>query len=88
MYRRRPTGEYLVVCTNAVRRQGRRRYLRPGSKSIRRHDETTSDGKNTLLHIESNAACDYAPVKDGQLGILRQPDAGVRVRELMPTRRA
>ena len=42
------------------------------------HDETTADGKITLEPIECNAACDYAPGDDGQLGVLRQPDRRVR----------
>ena len=38
------------------------------------HDETTADGKITLERVECNAACDYAPGRHGQLGVLRQPD--------------
>ena len=41
------------------------------------HDETTDDGTITLERVECNAACDFAPVRDGQLGVLRQPDARV-----------
>ncbi|AKN17799.1 NADH dehydrogenase subunit E [Mycobacterium haemophilum DSM 44634] len=65
MYRRRPTGEYLVgVCTNAL-------CAIMGGDAIFetlvnhlgvRNDQTTPDGKITLQHIECNAACDYAPV--------------------------
>ncbi len=41
------------------------------------NDETTADGKVSLEHLECNAACDYAPVDDGQLGVLRQHDPAV-----------
>ncbi|CAM4240811.1 NADH-quinone oxidoreductase subunit E [Mycobacterium basiliense] len=65
MYRRGPTGEYLVgVCTNTLC------AVMGGDAifdSLKEHlgignDETTSDGAITLQHIECNAACDYAPV--------------------------
>lgn len=65
MYRRNPTGEYLVgVCTNTLCAimggdaifDSLREHLDVG------HDETTEDGKITLQHVECNAACDYAPV--------------------------
>jgi NADH-quinone oxidoreductase subunit E len=65
MYRRGPTGEYLVgVCTNTLC------AVMGGDAifdSLKEHlgignDETTSDGSVTLQHIECNAACDYAPV--------------------------
>ncbi|BBX74471.1 NADH-quinone oxidoreductase subunit NuoE [Mycobacterium shinjukuense] len=65
MYRRRPTGEYLVgVCTNTLCAvmggdaifDSLTEHLGVG------HDETTPDGAITLQHIECNAACDYAPV--------------------------
>jgi NADH-quinone oxidoreductase subunit E len=65
MYRRDPTGDYLVgVCTNTL-------CAVMGGDAIfgalRSHldignDQSTSDGKITLQHIECNAACDYAPV--------------------------
>lgn len=65
MYRRGPTGEYLVgVCTNTL-------CAVMGGDAIFetlvnhlgvRNDQTTPDGKVTLHHIECNAACDYAPV--------------------------
>lgn len=65
MYRRTPTGEYLVgVCTNTLCAimggdailQALESYLgvEPG--------QTTADGRITLEHVECNAACDYAPV--------------------------
>ena len=65
MYRRVPTGEYLVgVCTNTLcavmggdailDTLQSRLGIRPG--------ETTGDGSVTLEHVECNAACDYAPV--------------------------
>jgi NADH-quinone oxidoreductase subunit E len=65
MYRRGPTGEYLVgVCTNTLC------AVMGGDAifdSLKEHlgignDQTTSDGTVTLQHIECNAACDYAPV--------------------------
>jgi NADH-quinone oxidoreductase subunit E len=65
MYKRRPTGEYLVsVCTNTLCNvlggqevyDGLVEHLGVG------HDQTTADGKITLEHAECLAACDYAPV--------------------------
>ncbi len=65
MYRRDPTGEYLVgVCTNTL-------CAVMGGDAIfdalKDHlgidnDQTTADGSVTLQHVECNAACDYAPV--------------------------
>ncbi len=65
MYRRGPTGEYLVgVCTNTL-------CAVMGGDAIfadlKEHlgignDQTTGDGTITLQHIECNAACDFAPV--------------------------
>lgn len=65
MYRRRPTGTYLVgVCTNTLCAvmggdaiyEGLKEHLGVDD------DQTTPDGSITLQHIECNAACDYAPV--------------------------
>ena len=65
MYKRHPTGEYLVsVCTNTLCGMlggdeilaGLRDTLGVGN------DETTEDGLITLEHAECLAACDYAPV--------------------------
>ena len=65
MYRRNPTGEYLVgVCTNTLCAimggdaifDALQEHLGIGN------DQTTDDGKITLQHVECNAACDYAPV--------------------------
>ncbi|NLE79616.1 MAG: NADH-quinone oxidoreductase subunit NuoE [Rhodococcus sp.] len=65
MYRRSPTGEYLVgVCTNTLCAimggdailAELEEYLGVGN------GETTADGKITVEHIECNAACDFAPV--------------------------
>jgi len=65
MYRRRPTGEYLVgVCTNTLCAiMGGDAIL----EALQDHlgippGETTPDGRVTLEHVECNAACDYAPV--------------------------
>jgi NADH-quinone oxidoreductase subunit E len=65
MYRRTPTGEYLVgVCTNTLCAiMGGDAILDALQEHLGiHHGETTADGKVTLEHIECNAACDYAPV--------------------------
>jgi NADH-quinone oxidoreductase subunit E len=65
MYRRDPTGEYLVgVCTNTLC------AVMGGDvifEALAEHldvanDQTTDDGSITLQRVECNAACDYAPV--------------------------
>src|SRR5882757_6007771 len=65
MYRRTPTGEYLVgVCTNTLCAiMGGDAIL----EALQDHlgippGQTTDDGQVTLDHVECNAACDYAPV--------------------------
>ncbi|MFF0815112.1 NADH-quinone oxidoreductase subunit NuoE [Rhodococcus sp. NPDC003318] len=65
MYRRTPTGDYLVgVCTNTLCAvMGGDAIL----DALRTHlgvepGRTTPDGVVTLEHVECNAACDYAPV--------------------------
>jgi len=65
MYRRTPTGEYLVgVCTNTLCAvMGGDAIL----QTLQEHlgidaGQTTDDGRITLEHIECNAACDYAPI--------------------------
>src|SRR6201747_1144564 len=65
MYKRRPTGEYLVsVCTNLSCQilGGEEIYARLSRRLGVGHDETTDDGLVTLEHAECLAACDYAPV--------------------------
>ncbi|MFG1929093.1 NADH-quinone oxidoreductase subunit NuoE [Mycobacterium sp. NPDC048908] len=65
MYRRTPTGEYLVgVCTNTLCAiMGGDAILDALQEHLGIHaGETTSDGRVTLEHVECNAACDYAPV--------------------------
>ncbi|TPG32798.1 NADH-quinone oxidoreductase subunit NuoE [Mycolicibacterium hodleri] len=65
MYRRTPTGEYLVgVCTNTLCAvMGGDAILEVLEDHLGLHaGQTTGDGKVTLEHIECNAACDYAPV--------------------------
>lgn len=65
MYRRTPTGEYLVgVCTNTLCAvMGGDAILDALQEHLGLHaGETTPDGQVTLEHIECNAACDYAPV--------------------------
>ena len=65
MYRRTPTGEYLVgVCTNTLC------AIMGGDAILERLEnhldiragQTTDDERITLAHLECNAACDYAPV--------------------------
>ncbi len=65
MYRRTPTGEYLVgVCTNTLCAiMGGDAILEALQDHLGLHaGETSDDGRITLEHIECNAACDYAPV--------------------------
>ncbi len=65
MYKRRPVGEYHVgVCTTALCAVmgGDEVYAALQEHLGIGNDETTSDGKVTLEHLECNAACDYAPV--------------------------
>jgi len=65
MYKRRPTGEYLVsVCTNTLCNTlgGQEVYDQLVEHLGVGHDETTADGRITLEHAECLAACDYAPV--------------------------
>jgi NADH-quinone oxidoreductase subunit E len=65
MYRRTPTGEYLVgVCTNTLCAiMGGDAILETLENHLGiRAGETTDDGLVTLEHVECNAACDYAPV--------------------------
>jgi NADH-quinone oxidoreductase subunit E len=65
MYRRTPTGEYLVgVCTNTLCAiMGGDVILEALQDHLGIHaGQTTDDGRVTLEHVECNAACDYAPV--------------------------
>ncbi len=65
MYKRHPTGEYLVsVCTNLSCQLlgGEEVYAGLAETLGVGHDETTGDGRITLEHAECLAACDYAPV--------------------------
>jgi NADH-quinone oxidoreductase subunit E len=65
MYKRKPVGDYLVgVCTNTLCAVmgGDAIFDRLKDHLEIGNDETTSDGKVTLEHVECNAACDYAPV--------------------------
>jgi NADH-quinone oxidoreductase subunit E len=65
MYRRDPTGEYLVgVCTNTLCAvMGGDAVFDALSEHLGvDNDQTTPDGSITLQHVECNAACDYAPV--------------------------
>lgn len=65
MYRRTPTGDYLVgVCTNTLCAvMGGDALLDVLQEHLGVHaGETTADGAISLEHIECNAACDFAPV--------------------------
>jgi NADH-quinone oxidoreductase subunit E len=65
MYKRRPVGEYHVgICTTALCAimGGDEVYAKLQDHLGIGNDETTSDGKITLEHVECNAACDFAPV--------------------------
>lgn len=65
MYKRQPVGDFHVgVCTNTLCAVmgGDEIFQCLKDKLGIGNDETTSDGKITLEHIECNAACDYAPV--------------------------
>jgi NADH-quinone oxidoreductase subunit E len=65
MYKRAPTGEYLVsVCTNTLCGMlGGDDILAALNTELGvGNNQTTADGKITLEHAECLAACDYAPV--------------------------
>jgi NADH-quinone oxidoreductase subunit E len=65
MYKRNPTGEYLVsVCTNTLCGMlgGDEIFAALKSELHIGNNETSADGKITLEHAECLAACDYAPV--------------------------
>ncbi len=65
MYKRRPTGEYLVsVCTNTLcgLLGGDDIYSTLSETLGVGMNGTTADGSITLEHAECLAACDYAPV--------------------------
>ena len=93
MYRRGPTGDYLVgVCTNTLCAvmggdaifDDLKDHLGIGN------DETTADGPITLEHIECNAACDYAPVVmvNWEFFDNQTPRLGTRTRRRAAGRRA
>ena len=66
MYRRTPTGDYLVgVCTNTLCAVmgGDQIYADLADHlGLDGPGDTTADGRVTLERVECNAACDYAPV--------------------------
>ncbi len=65
MYKRKPTGEYLVsVCTNTMCNVlgGQQVYDTLSAYLGVGHDETEESGTITLEHAECLAACDYGPV--------------------------
>ena len=80
MYKRRPTGEYLVsVCTNLSCQilGGEEIYARLSRRLGVGHDETTADG---LDHAGARRVPGRLRLRAGrhrQLRVLRQPDAGV-----------
>ncbi|HCT80437.1 MAG TPA: NADH-quinone oxidoreductase subunit NuoE [Micromonosporaceae bacterium] len=95
MYKRRPTGEYLVsVCTNTMCNVlgGQQVYDSLSEHLGVGHDETTDDQKITLEHAECLAACDYGPVltvnydffdgvtPEGAVELVEQLKAGERPR--------
>lgn len=100
MYKRKPTGEYLVsVCTNTLcgLLGGDEIYATLSETLGVGHEGTTADGSITLEHAECLAACDYAPVLtvnyeyfdnqtvDSAQGIVAQLQGGTRP---LPTRGA
>ena len=100
MYKRRPTGEYLVsVCTNTLCDVlgGEQIYEALSEHLGVGHDQTTADGRITLEHAECLAACDYAPVvtvnyeffdqqsPDSAMGLVGELQSGARP---LPTRGA
>jgi NADH-quinone oxidoreductase subunit E len=100
MYKRKPTGEYLVsVCTNTLcgLLGGDEIYATLSEALGVGHEGTTADGSITLEHAECLAACDFAPVLtvnyeyfdnqsvDSAQGIVAQLQAGTRP---LPTRGA
>jgi NADH-quinone oxidoreductase subunit E len=65
MYKRSPTGEYLVsVCTNTLCGMlgGDEIFAALRADLGVGNNETTADGRITLEHAECLAGCDYAPV--------------------------
>jgi len=65
MYKRTPTGEYLVsVCTNTLCGMlgGDEIFAALRETLDVRDNETTADASITLEHAECLAACDYAPI--------------------------
>jgi NADH-quinone oxidoreductase subunit E len=65
MYKRSPTGEYLVsVCTNTLCGMlgGDEIFAALKDELGVGHNGTSADGKITLEHAECLAACDYAPI--------------------------
>jgi NADH-quinone oxidoreductase subunit E len=65
MYKRVPTGDYLVsVCTNTLCGMlgGDEIFAALKSELGVGNNQTSADGKVTLEHAECLAACDYAPV--------------------------
>ncbi|PZM95097.1 MAG: NADH-quinone oxidoreductase subunit NuoE [Actinobacteria bacterium] len=86
MYKRRPTGEYLVsVCTNTMCNVlgGQEIYDRLSEHLGVGHEETTEDGVITLEHSECLAACDYGPVLTVNYDFFDQmdPETAVKIVE-------
>ncbi|NUR74618.1 MAG: NADH-quinone oxidoreductase subunit NuoE [Hamadaea sp.] len=86
MYKRRPTGEYLVsVCTNTMCDVlgGQSIFDALSDHLGVGHDETTPDGKITLEHAECLAACDYGPVVTVNYDFVDglDPESAVRLTE-------
>jgi NADH-quinone oxidoreductase subunit E len=93
MYKRRPTGEYLVsVCTNTLCGMlgGDEVFAALRDELGVGHNQTTEDGAVTLEHAECLAACDFAPVVTVNYEYFDQqsPDSAVQLtRELRAGRR-
>lgn len=86
MYKRRPTGDYLVsVCTNTMCNVlgGQQVYDTLSEVLGVGHDETTADGTITLEHAECLAACDYGPVMTVNYDFFDhiEPDDAVKIVE-------
>lgn len=82
MYKRRPTGEYLVsICTNTMCGVlgGDKAYEAVSEYLDVGHDQTTEDGLITFEHAECLAACDYAPVMTVNYEFFDQVDADTAV---------
>ena len=91
MYRRKPSGDYQVgrLHQHPVRGDGRRRDLRraPGAPRRRqRRDHRRRQGHPGAHRVQRGLR--LRPRRDGQLGVLRQPDRRVSAKRLVDDLRA